>query len=323
MRIVLASDENYIPYIYVSLLTLFQSNTLEDYEITYIYQNVSEDKLNYLKELGEKYKKDIDNREFIMPHEYDALPAYANSKTTYAKFLFASMFPEDDKVIYLDPDTIILNSLDPLLKLDLGLDLIAGVTECLPSYHKEASNMGKTDQYINGGVVVCNLNQWRKENFEKKALKRLTDTHLNLNYDQGILNELCSGRIRIISPKYNVLAEVFEFGSAERLIKRYKFDSYYTQEEIDEAINKPVIVHFTGFLYGKPLSKDCTHPYATFFRDKLKDCPWGERLNNNELNLKQRFRKWVLTHMPFGIYNLMEKTFDIRRMIFLNLGKSK
>ena len=323
MRIVLASDENYIPYIYVSLLTLFQSNINEDYKVTYVYQNVSEEKLKHLKELGEKYNRDVEIRAFVMPREYEVLPAYANSKTTYAKFLFASMFPDDEQVIYLDPDTIILNSLDYILNLDLGMDLIAGVTECLPHYHKAASHMAQSDHYINGGVVICNLKQWRKENFEKKALRRLTNTHLNLNYDQGILNELCSGRIRVLSPKYNVLAEVFEFRSAELLIKRYKFDSYYTQAEIDEAVFKPVIVHFTGFLYGKPLSRYCTHPYSDLFVKKLKECPWGVTLNNDVLNTKQRFRKWVLSNMPFGIYNLIENFLDIRRLILLYLGKSK
>lgn len=320
MRIILASDENYFPYIYISILTLFESNNSESYLVTYLYQNVENDKLDFLKELGKKYGHMIEIREFIMPKEYDVLPSYAASKTTYAKFLFASMFPEDDKVLYLDPDTLIMQSLEPLFDIELHDNLVAGVTECLPYYHRDASNMSKEDQYINGGMVLCNLKRWREELFEEKALRRLMDTRLNLNYDQGILNELCCGHIKILQPKYNVLAEVFEIKSAEKIKKRYGLNNYYTQCEIDEAVNNPVIIHFTGFLYGKPLSVKCTHPYAAFFRKKLMECPWNVQLTKDSLSTKQIIRKWTLYHMPFSVYCLLECVLDIRRKRLLLKG---
>lgn len=313
MRIVLASDENYFPYVYVSILTLFESNKNQEYFVTYIYQNVKNDKIEYLKLLGEQYRRVVDVMEFVMPEEFEVLPSYAASKTTYAKFLFASMFPDDDEVLYLDPDTLVMASLESLFFTAMGENLIAGVTECLPYYHKDASNMNEDDQYINGGVVLCNLKKWREESFEKRALQRLMDTRLNLNYDQGILNELCSGRIKVLSPKFNVLAEVFEFKSAEKIKKRYGFDSYYTQKDIVEAINNPVIIHFTGFLYGKPMSRKCTHPYARFFQNKLKECPWNVQLTDEDINFKQSIRKWILYHMPFLIYLFLENILDVRR----------
>lgn len=317
MRIILASDENYFPYIYVSVLTLFESNQKENYLVTFIYQNVGADKLQYLKALGSNYGRIVETIEFVMPKEYDKLPPYAESKTTYAKFLFASMFPKDDRVLYLDPDTIVMDSLKDLFLCEMAGFLIAGVTECLPQYHKNASKMGKKDQYINGGMVLCNLELWRETSFEEKALERLLDTRYNLNYDQGILNELCSGRIKVLQPKYNVLAEVFEFKSAEKLKKRYGFERYYTQAEIDTALEHPAIIHFTGFLYGKPLSVNCTHPYARFFWKSVKKCPWDVKLNDNTLDKKRQIRRWVLHHMPFKIYLVLEELFDIRRRWYL------
>lgn len=322
MRIVLACDENYFPYVYVSILTLFESNQKENYKVTFIYQNVSAEKLEYLKILGEKNGRTIEILEFKMPVEYKKLPSYAASKTTYAKFLFGTLFPDDDKVLYLDPDTIVMKSIRLFEEIDMNNDLIAGVTECLPYYHKNASNMNEDDQYINGGMVLCNLRVWRRENFEEKAMKRLADTRLNLNYDQGVLNELCSGRIRLLPPKYNVLAEVFEFKSARKIRRRYGFQKYYNQKEIDEAVQEPVIIHFTGFLYGKPLSENCTHPYADVFRDKLNQCPWNIVLNHKELSKKQRIRKCVLHHFPFFIYLCLESILDIRRKYLLRKGKS-
>ena len=272
MKVIYASDENYFAYIYVSVKTLLESNkTVENLQISYIYQNVCEEKRTYLK------------------------------------------FPEDDIVLFVDPDTLVLNNIESLFAIDFGNNLIAGVTECLPTYHKVASHMYDDDQYINGGMVLCNLKKWREENFEAKAIERASDNRFNLNYDQGIINDLCKGRIIVLHPKYNVLAEVFEFKSAKKIKKRYGFKNYYSQQQIDEALEKPAIIHFTGFLYGKPMSSKCTHPYTSFFQKKLKELPWKVTLSNKELDKKKRIRRWALDHLPFSLYLCVESILDLRR----------
>lgn len=314
MKVVYASDENYFAYIYVSVLTLLESNKdVVDLQISYIWQDVCVEKRNFLKKLGEKFNRNIEIREFIMPDVFEKLPFFANSKTTFAKLIFASMYPDDDVVLFVDPDTLVLDNIENLFKLDFGDNLIAGVTECLPVYHKEASHMFENDQYINGGMVLCNLKKWREENFEEKALDRAADTRFNLNYDQGIINDLCKGRILMLPPRYNVLAEVFKLKSAKKIQRRFGFKKYYTQNQIDEALTKPAIIHFTGFLYGKPLSSKCTHPYSEYFWKRLKECPWKVELTNKDLNSKQKLRRFVLDKLPFFCFLFVESILDLRR----------
>lgn len=314
MKVIYASDENYFAYIYVSVKTLLESNrTVKDLQISYIYQNVCEEKRMFLKELGMQFGRDIEIREFDMPEVCDKLPSFANSKTTFAKLFFASMYPDDDVVLFVDPDTLVLDNIESLFDIDFGNNLIAGVTECLPIYHKAASHMYDEDQYINGGMVLCNLKKWREESFEAKAIERASDNRFNLNYDQGIINDLCKGRIYILPPRYNVLAEVFEFKSSKKIKRRYGFKKYYTQQQIDEALKKPAIIHFTGFLYGKPMSTKCTHPYSDFFWKKLKECPWNVELTNKELDKKKKMRRWALDNLPFFAYLWLESILDLRR----------
>lgn len=314
MKVIYASDENYFAYIYVSVKTLLEHNKdAQDLEISYLYQDVCEEKLNYLRELCARFQRKLEVREFIMPKACEDLPFYANSRTTFAKLFFASMYPEDDIVLFIDPDTLVMDNIESLFRIDFGENLIAGVTECLPTYHKAASKMYDGDQYINGGVVLCNLKKWREENFEQKAIERAADTRFNLNYDQGIINDLCKGRIYVLHPRYNVLAEVFEFKSSKKIMQRYGFKKYYSQEQINEALDKPAIIHFTGFLYGKPLSSKCTHPYSEYFWEKIKECPWKVSLSNAGLNSKQKMRRWALDHLPFCGYMLVESILDLRR----------
>ena len=166
-------------------------------------------------------------------------------------------------------------------------------------------------------MVLCNLDAWRRSNFQQKAMERLKDTSHNLNYDQGILNELCKGRVLLLPPKYNSLAEIFEFKSAKKIMKRYGFKHYYSQAEIDEAVNNPIIIHFTGFLYGKPLSTRCDHPYTSYFQEKLLESHITFPLNNNDIDYKKKIRKFCLRYLPFSMYLTIEALFDIRRVIKL------
>lgn len=316
VNVVYASDRFYFPYIYVGIKTLYESNReLENLYVYYIQQNVPQELLKYLEKLAENYNRKITIIEFTMPEEFQKiLPSYGvASKTTYLKFWFASIFPKEDRVLYLDPDTLVMQPIEEMYFVDLEKNLVAGVIENLPYYHMKASGMNTTDSYINGGMVLCNLKEWRECDFESKALERLKDTTHNLNYDQGILNELCKGKILVIPAKYNVLAEVFEFADAKKIKRRYKLEHYYTQQEIDEAIEKPVIIHFTGFLYGKPLSDKCTHPYAAYFQKILWESPLNCELEHVDISKGQKVRKFFLHHMPFNVYLMLEKYLDIHR----------
>lgn len=316
VHIVLASDNNYYPYIYVAVKTLFEHNkNVKDLVVHYIQQDVTTENINYLKELGKNYNREVDVIKFELPKHFDEiLPAYgAASKTTYVKFWFASMFPNEDRVLYLDPDILVMDNIEEMYNIDFKDNLIAGVIENLPSYHMEASHMTASDSYINGGMVLCNLAKWRECDLEKIALKRLQDTTHNLNYDQGILNEICKSDTLVLHPRYNVLAEVFEFKSSKKIMLRYNFTHYYSQEEIDDAINKPAIIHFTGFLYGKPMSTKCTHPYTKYFQDVLKESPLKYKLSSQDIDIKKKIRKFFLRYMPFSVYLMLEKYLDKRR----------
>lgn len=311
-HIVYASDDYYFTYIYVSVFTLLRSN--ENLVIHYIQQDVSKVHLDLLKKMCLEAFVELDIIDFNMPQFFDILPAYgAASKTTYAKLTFCSMFPQYDRVLYLDPDTMVLGKIDEMYNMDMRDQLIGGVIENLPSYHREAAHLSPEDAYINGGMVLCNLAQWQVIGFEDKAIIRMQDTSMNLNYDQGIINELCKGKVCVLPPKYNALAEIFEFQDAKRLKARYGFINYYSQKEIEEAINNPVIIHFTHFLYGKPMSVKCNHPYAKLFQKIVLDSPLKDTLTSDDVDKKIKIRRFVLRNMPFSFYLFFEKVLDIRR----------
>jgi lipopolysaccharide biosynthesis glycosyltransferase len=295
---------------------------VSDLEIVYIEQDVGEYNILLLKELAKSYNIEITILKFMMPKEFENLPSVGKSKTTFAKFLFSSLFL-DDKVVFIDPDTIINGDIHSLDEVELGDNYFAGVIENLPWYHRKFANMSEKSIYINGGVVICNLALWRKCNFEKKVFNYMMCNPCNYNYDQGIINELCNNKIKIISPKYNALAEIFEFKNVKKIKKRYALNYYYSQEEVDEAIDKPIIIHFTHFLYDKPLNKKCSHPYTKIFLSYLDKSPLDKTLEKRRFDYKKKIRKWILYNMPFSIYCYFENILDIRRYIIMVINGKK
>ncbi|TYZ24846.1 glycosyltransferase family 8 protein [Selenomonas ruminis] len=322
IHVVLASDNNYFPYIYVAIKTLIQSNENNVIDLYYIEDNVTDENLSYLKELQKNNIK-ITVIPFKLPSPYDKiLPKFMDdslpnvietTNTTYAKFWFCEMFPNLNKILYLDPDVLVLDDLYELYSTCIDDYLIAGVVENLPAYHRIASKMNWKDSYVNGGMLLMNLKKWRDEKINEKIMKRLLDTKKILNYDQGIINEVCNGSIYVLPPKFNVLAELFAIRSVEKIKKRYDFYKYYTQHQVDEAVYNPVIVHFTKFLYGKPMNLPCKHPYAGVFRWMIRLSPIKVDFSNTSLPRKVRIRRAFFKYLPFSIYNFLEKVLDIRR----------
>ena len=291
-------------------------------DLYYIEDNVTDVNLTYLKELQEDNIK-ITIIPFKLPSPYDRLlpkcldnslpDVVETTNTTYAKFWFCEMFPDFDKILYLDPDILVLGDLQELYSICIDDYLVAGVIENLPAYHRFASKMNWESNYVNGGMLLINLKKWREEKINEKIKKRLLDTKKILNYDQGIINEICNGCIYVLPPKFNTLAELFAIRDADKIKNRYDFYQYYTQKQVDEAIYNPVIVHFTKFLYGKPMNLPCKHPYASLFRWILRLSPIKVEFSNTPLPKNVRIRRMLFKYFPFVIYDFLEKILDIRR----------
>ena len=81
------------------------------------------------------------------------------------KVYYPTILPRLRKVIHLDVDTIICDSLKPFWDIDLTNKWIAAVPE-YSAYHSQLKLYG--DIYYNAGVMLINLQQMRKDGIEDK-----------------------------------------------------------------------------------------------------------------------------------------------------------
>ncbi len=129
-------------------------------------------------------------------------------KTTYARLLIPSIFAEGvSRVLYLDADLLVLDDLAPLWETDLKGAAVGAVVDVLDGYVKagvaEFDHVPPVQDYFNAGVLLIDLDPWRKERISEKALEYLA-CHPHSPYsDQDALNVACNGRWTALDPEWN------------------------------------------------------------------------------------------------------------------------
>ena len=129
--------------------------------------------------------------------------ANMNSRFTYMAMMRAALafvFPQYDKILSLDIDTIVDKDISELWDLDLGDNYLAACVEpdrCIGGkYYK-----GGCRTYYNVGVVMYNLKQLR----DRKGMEVIKSLNEKVYpfLEQDCFSELCENRILTISNDYN------------------------------------------------------------------------------------------------------------------------
>lgn len=150
-----------------------------------------------------------------------------NAKTKFTKFsLVRCYFPkilDYDKILWLDVDTVVLQSLDELWNTDISRSFVAGVMD-VPALHQHKMGAIEINKYINTGVCLMNLSMMRKYNIADKIIKLLNGPRM-LYPDQDAINVVCYPLIKLIDPKYNcgTVTPNFYLVVKEPFIRHYTF----------------------------------------------------------------------------------------------------
>ncbi len=273
------ADDNYAKLLGTSMLSLLEHNT--DFERIVIYVldcGIRPENRRNLAGIAEEWRREI---HFIPMQEaieglHLNLGAHKIAVASYARLFLASLLPEAfDRVLYVDCDTLVLDSLRPFWETDFNGALIAGAQDVVDSYFLNIIRLPKTNKYINAGVLLINLAAWRAEKMQDRFLEIIESFGGNVpHHDQGTINAACGSQRVIVPVRYNFTTSLFSF-SARTIRRIYFLDDYYTQEEMDAARANPAIVHFTTGLLGRPWEQGSTHPYRQAFRDTIARTPWA------------------------------------------------
>ena len=167
-----------------------------------------------------------------------------------------------DSLLYLDGDTIVVNSLVNLEEYKNGIYLAKDAG--LMRYHKDM--LGITGDYYNSGVIYIDVPYWVENNCEQKIRKFLSnnDTSKFTYPDQDIINVSLNSDLQKLPLSYNYPMYFDLFNDIEKRLFFNKNRSMSYEEAIKNSVT-PNIIHAYGGFGIAPWSDNDVNPYNDIF----------------------------------------------------------
>lgn len=308
MNIAYSTDETYVRHVFVSLNSLLDKNQDEKSIIIYIIDNnIRKESKLLLEKLVDQFVGK-DRERLIKFIEFNNFKQYVKnavpwgSLSTYGR-LFLETIEGIDKILYLDCDTVVCGALSTLYSINIENYALAAVQDNAGPKFRETVGLKWGDRYINAGVCLINLQYWKKHKIMDKCLRFINDFNGQVPCaDQGTLNGVLKNKILIISPKYNVMTPMFDFSGSKMKIF-FELNDYYTDIEIQEAIENPVIVHYTGGFSVRPWYINGNHPMQKIYRYYMDKSPWkNQYLPKYRIGLRTELMKICYKILPFRCF---------------------
>ena len=211
MDIVIAFNERFVMPAGVMLCSLFENNKKEDIHIhALLSKNATfvQPICDIVKQYGgqlhcyDMSSLNLPSLPFDLPNQRSNITAEC-----YYRLFVSEIIPTNiDKVLYLDCDIIIEDSLNDLWNEDISNYAVGAIPDFENNNVKISSRLGYDvgDGYFNSGVLLINMKYWREHRVTNLFLD-FAKTHLNeLNFhDQDILNHEFHQLKKELPIKYN------------------------------------------------------------------------------------------------------------------------
>ena len=229
--ICLSSDNNYAQHLCVTLVSILENKAPDDTISIFVLDGgISGENKNKILNLKHKYAFDIKflpidknlHQRFPQGRKNHITPA------AYYRLLLAEVCPDEDKLLYLDVDTIVKSSLKELFDTDITDKYFAGVTDCNVTIN--AKRLG-LKQYCNSGVLLLNLKKWRRENITEKFFSFMAENEDKIIFhDQDVINCVLQESLLTLDKCWNAQ------------ISKYTCSKQY----INDILSQAKIIHYIG-----------------------------------------------------------------------------
>ena len=242
ISIVMTSDDYGLYPTLVSMASALENNNKKENILIYhllLSHDFNMEYIEYFESLKENYDFRI-NYYQIPNNIFNNVRRWKKTYTVYFKLLIPIIFPDFERVIYLDSDTLIFKDLSEMFNLPFNDNYILGYPFHTP--WMVTINHKHPKIYVNAGVLLININKIRKDNkdfelidFTRKYTKRL------FFLEQDGINFVYYKKMGLLPLKYGV----YLYGNITNFKQKYiyKLKIKIDLKELKEAIDNPSIVH--------------------------------------------------------------------------------
>lgn len=286
-----ATDDGYVMPLSVTILSALRSLPAERKLKLYLLDGGISDQNR--RRLEDSWAGEPIDLEWVRPDPEQVAglkTSHHISSVAYYRILLPHVLPASlERVLYLDCDLLVRADLGQLWQQPLedawclaiqdiacpNVDARRGMLNFrraspylaslrpIPNYPK--FQIDPLAPYFNSGVMLINLESWRREGLPEKMLAclRANEKHVWC-WDQYALNIVLAGHWRPLPLRWNLGTHVFEYPSTDH--------APIDRDQFAEAVRDPAIVHFTTEF--KPWRFGIDHPYRSTFFELLDQTAW-------------------------------------------------
>lgn len=260
MNIVVTLNANYIKPLCVMLRSLLDAHAQQEIHLYVIHSSLEEAHFALIRDTISDAQLLVHSMRVPEDFLADAPVTFHFAKEMYYRIFASRVLPETiDRALYLDPDMIVLSSLESLYHMDMGDAFFAAarsINLVSEATFKVRLKMPLDAGYFNSGVLLMNLQALRREQNPEDVLRYISVHRSRLALpDQDTLNALYHNRTILLDPI------------------RYNFDARYYgalhvasggQISLENMPQSTCIVHYCG--KQKPWHADYRGEIGVFYR---------------------------------------------------------
>lgn len=304
MHLLFSANNAYIPHVATTLASIFEHNKDIPFIVHIITTGISPANEQKLQKFINDYHQSLDIK-VINPNQLKIDLSICGKWGIFPSLkLYADiLFPDVDKILYIDADMICVGSLKNIENIDMTDYYIAEATdEKEAEKHKQRLGLSATNFYGCAGLVWFNLTKWRNEQIREKCLTYFNDPANNniIKFgEQDVLNKVCQGHIYELPITYNMF-NYYWLHHKKNIPSRYK-------TQIDKYKKEAIIIHFIDSC--KPWFKDCLDSKKKLYWKYHSKTPWKNEKYGYSKNYKGHI-SLIKEKIKFLLHRLKLKEYD-------------
>lgn len=262
INILVTLDQNYILPLRVLLLSLFENNADSRFSVYMVYSGIPASELGELRAMTRRFGSELIPIEINDMLFKDAPVVSHYTQAMYYRLLAHEVLPRRlDRILYLDPDILVINPIDALYATDVGGYLCAAashtfLTAVTKHINKLRLSGSDADGYYNSGVLLMNLTRQRERIRREDIFQYIEENRSKLILpDQDVLNALYGDEICPLDDS------LYNFDA--RKSKTY-FVASSGLKDVNWVMRNTVLLHFCG--KQKPWKKGYQNRFGILYR---------------------------------------------------------